>query len=84
MFINTTRNFPVGAVLAVRFKLARSGVEIQARAEVRYCLAGVGVGVEFTEISAEFVQAIEAEINQNPQAELRAGPGIAAGKTGKF
>src|ERR1700748_3073337 len=35
MFINTTRNFPEGAVLMVRFKLAHSGFEISSRAEVR-------------------------------------------------
>lgn len=62
MFINTTRAFPEGAVLNVRFTLALSGEEVQARCEVRYCLPGVGVGVEFIEISAESVHAIEEEI----------------------
>jgi hypothetical protein len=62
MFINTTRNFPVGAVLSVRFKLAHSGFEINTRAEVRYCLLGVGVGVEFMGISPEAIRAIKAEI----------------------
>lgn len=62
MFINTGRVFPEGAVLNVRFRLALSNAEIHARAEVRYCLAGVGVGVEFVEISAEAARAIEREI----------------------
>jgi hypothetical protein len=62
MFINTSRVFPEGAVLNVQFCLAFSGVEIRSRAEVRYCLAGVGVGVEFVEISPEAVAAIESEI----------------------
>lgn len=62
MFINTSRSFPEGAVLVVQFSLGHSGVEISTRAEVRYCLPGVGVGVEFVEISAEAVQAIEKEI----------------------
>jgi hypothetical protein len=62
MFFNTNRNFPEGAVLNVRFRLANSGVEIQTRAEVRYCLAGVGVGVEFVDISPKAVRAIEEEI----------------------
>lgn len=65
MFINTNRNFPEGAVLNVRFRLARSNVEIRSRCEVRYCLAGVGVGVEFIEISAESVRAIEKEIEMS-------------------
>lgn len=62
MFINTNRTFPEGAVLNVRFRLALSGVEIRSRCEVRYCLAGVGVGVEFIGISPENVRAIESEI----------------------
>jgi hypothetical protein len=66
MFINTTRNFPVGAVLTV----------ITTRAEVRYCLAGVGIGVEFVEISPQSVRAIEAEITQSATPDSR-------GRTGK-
>lgn len=75
MFINTVRNFPVGAVLQVRFKLAHSGAEINARAEVRYCLAGVGIGVEFLEMNPESVKAIEAEIGTNPHLTPHASPG---------
>lgn len=67
MFINTNRRFPEGAVLNVRFRLARSGEEVQTRAEVRYCLPGVGVGVEFVEISAEAARAIEEEIQLHEQ-----------------
>jgi|HubBroStandDraft_6_1064221.scaffolds.fasta_scaffold01280_4 hypothetical protein len=62
MFINTSRVFPEGAVLNVHFHLALSGFEIRSRAEVRYCLAGVGVGVEFIEISPDAVEAITKEI----------------------
>lgn len=63
MFINTNRTFPEGAVLNVRFRLTNSGTEIQSRAEVRYCLPGVGVGVEFIGISAEAVRAIAAQVS---------------------
>jgi hypothetical protein len=62
MFINTTKTFPEGAVLNVRFRLAISGHEVKSRAEVRYCLPGVGVGVEFIDIAREHVRAIEKEI----------------------
>jgi PilZ domain len=62
MFINTSRPFPEGAVLNVRFRLAISGEQFQVRCEVRYCLPGVGVGVEFIGISPEAVRAIENEI----------------------
>jgi hypothetical protein len=62
MFFNTTHHFSEGAVLNMRFRLASSGVEIQTRAEVRYCLSGVGVGVEFVDISPKAIRAIEEEI----------------------
>lgn len=62
MFISTARRFPEGSVLKLAFRLARSGVEIETRAEVRYCLTGVGIGVEFVDISAECQRAIESEL----------------------
>jgi len=62
MFINTIRHFPEGSVMAVRFRLAQSGYEVRARAEVRYCLPGVGVGVEFFDLPNEAREAIEEEI----------------------
>src|SRR5258707_9033809 len=63
MFINTTRSYPEGSVLKVRFVLERTGLEVQARTEVRYCLPGVGVGIEFVDISPESRSAIEKELN---------------------
>ena len=59
MFISTARVFPEGAVLNLKFRLAISGAEIATRCEVRYCLPGVGVGVEFIGISPEAVRDIE-------------------------
>jgi hypothetical protein len=37
-------------------------VEVQTRGEVRYCLPGIGIGVEFVGIRPEAVSAIEREI----------------------
>lgn len=71
MFINTTHNFPEGAVLNVQFRLGHSGVQISTRAEVRYCLAGVGVGVEFVDILPDAVKAIQAEVELGHKATLR-------------
>ena len=68
MFINTTKHFPEGAVLNVRFRLARTGMEVQSRCEVRYCLDGVGIGVEFVNISPKAALAIEEELR--PVARL--------------
>jgi PilZ domain len=62
MFVNTARNFPEGAILNLKFMLSLSGVEIQTRCEVRYCLKGVGIGVEFVGISPDAVEDIEREI----------------------
>jgi PilZ domain len=74
MFINTSRNFPEGAVLNVQFRLGQTGAEVVTRAEVRYCLPGVGVGVEFVEISEEAVRAIEKEI------KLQNRPAVGSGR----
>ena len=61
MFINTPARIPEGAVLTVSFHLPRLGHKITARCEVRYCLAGVGVGVEFIALAPEARRAIEEE-----------------------
>lgn len=66
MFINIAKRFPEGAILKLRFRLTRSGVEVHARAEVRYCLPGVGIGVEFIGLPPEYVRAIEEEIAGTP------------------
>ena len=62
MFINTASQFPEGAVLKLKFRLNRSEVEVNTRCEVRYCLPGVGVGVEFVQIGPDAAYAIEKEL----------------------
>jgi len=69
MFINTSRVFPEGSILGVQFRLAISGVEVQTRCEVRYCLPGVGVGVEFVGISSQSAQTIEQEVALSKKEE---------------
>lgn len=63
MFINTSLTFPEGAVLRVKFLLPRTNTQICARGEVRYCLPGVGVGVEFINLEREYVESIERELS---------------------
>jgi len=63
MFINTRTEYPEGAVLKLRFRLSRTGVLVQTRCEVRYCLKGVGIGVEFVDAPPEATRAIEEEIS---------------------
>lgn len=65
MFINTTRQYPEGAVLKLKFRLSRTNVLIQTRCEVRYCLKGVGIGVEFIGAPAETASESEKEISQH-------------------
>jgi len=62
MFIHIPEHFPEGAVLKLEVRLSRSGRDVKTRAEVRYCLPGVGIGVEFVDISKEDQQAIADEI----------------------
>jgi hypothetical protein len=62
MFINTTANFPEGTVLKVQFRLAKSDHPIDVRCEVRYCLPGVGVGIEFLNLPLRDQKAIRDEI----------------------
>ena len=74
MFISTSRSFPEGAVLNLRFALALTGAEIRSRCEVRYCRAGVGIGVEFIGLPLESANMIEKEIalsGSNKQAVPR-------------
>lgn len=65
MFVNTSRAFPEGAVLSLRFALALTGAEIRTRGEVRYCQPGVGVGVEFIGLASEAEELIDREISLN-------------------
>jgi PilZ domain-containing protein len=71
MFFNSPTRFPEGAVLNLRFRLALTGAEVRTRCEVRYCLPGVGVGVEFIDISPEAVRKIEREVQLCKRARLR-------------
>jgi|SRR5271163_105790 len=62
MFVSTPRRFHEGAILNLRFRLDRTDTEVRTRCEVRYCLPGVGVGVEFVGISQEASEAIAREL----------------------
>ncbi len=85
MFIGTSTSFPEGSVLNLRFQLAHSGVEVETRGEVRYCLPGVGVGVEFIEVSHEAEQEIAWEIEcqtkraQTQERKFKKGSGTSRG-----
>ena len=63
MFVNISTHFPEGAIVNLRFCLTRSNVKVQTRGEVRYCLPGVGIGVEFLELRTEAARAIKKELS---------------------
>jgi hypothetical protein len=71
MFVNTSTHLPEGAIVNLRFRLTRSNAEVQTRGEVRYCLPGVGIGVEFVGIRPEAVRAIEREIRASYRTRTR-------------
>lgn len=71
MFISTSRSFPEGAVLNLRFQLQLTGALVETRGEVRYCLPGVGVGVEFIGVSPEARQQITREIQLEDKVRPR-------------
>jgi len=71
MFINTPREFPEGSVLKLNFILTRTGYLVSARGEVRYCLPGIGIGVEFFDISDESREAIIEELESSEPASRR-------------
>jgi hypothetical protein len=64
MFLNTAQSFPLGTVLKISFRLPGANFRVQARGEVRYCLEGVGVGVEFIDISAQAKAAIVSALER--------------------
>ena len=74
MFVNTTTHFPEGAVIKLRFRLTVSNVEVQTRCEVRYCLPGTGIGVEFVGLEAEAAQAIQSELRTISRSRHPKGP----------
>ncbi len=63
IFLTTTMHFPEGAVLNLRFRLTRSDIEVHTRGEVRYCLPGIGIGVEFIGLDPVTMEAIAEEIS---------------------
>jgi hypothetical protein len=70
MFINTPEYFPAGTLLKLHFRLVYSGYELNVQAKVRHYTPGVGVEVEFVELSPDELRAIEEEI-------IMADPGYA-------
>jgi hypothetical protein len=70
MFVNTCQHFPEGAILQISFLLPQTGTRVKSRCEVRYALPGVGVGVEFMDISPADQRAIRNEIKRITSSQV--------------
>jgi c-di-GMP-binding flagellar brake protein YcgR len=66
MFIETRETLPLGSALKVRFRLGETDPICLASAEVRYEIRKVGMGVEFTDISAGDQERIEGYLASVP------------------
>ncbi|MGA1998440.1 MAG: PilZ domain-containing protein [Terriglobales bacterium] len=62
IFINTPHPYPTGAQIRLRFDLLRTGINVEAMGNVRYCLLGIGVGVLFVNLPEYARAAIEKEL----------------------
>lgn len=62
MFINTPDNLSVGSLLRLQFRLALTNLPIAVEAVVRHVVDGIGVGVEFINLSPEVEWAVEREM----------------------
>ena len=71
MFINTPRAYPPGAQVRLRFDLLRTGINVEAQGNVRYCLLGIGVGVQFVNLPECARAAIEKELEIIKNEEVR-------------
>jgi hypothetical protein len=63
MFIATPFTFLPGANLQLRFDLVCTGTTVEALGKVRYCVPGVGVGVQFLDLPGACRLAIEKELS---------------------
>jgi len=71
MFINTPHPYPTGAQIRLRFDLLRTGINVEAMGNVRYCLLGIGVGVQFVNLPEYARAAIEKELEEIKNEEVR-------------
>lgn len=61
-FVESRTNLPVGGRASIRFRLGES--EIVAQVEVRYAFAGIGMGLQFTQVSDADKQTIASFVEQ--------------------
>ena len=65
----------------MRFRLVLTGALVRARGEVRYCLPGVGIGLEFVGLDPAVLKLLEREVERG--TSLRTSSRNSARSVGK-
>ena len=66
MFIETTNPLPVGSPLTVRFNLDQKDTVVTATAQVAYHVEKMGMGIIFSEIGPQDLEAIQEYVESAP------------------
>ncbi len=64
LFVSAKKPFPRDSEVAVSFQLKSSGQAISCHGRVAYSIAGVGMGIQFFDLSEENRKAIEKFIEE--------------------
>lgn len=63
MFLNDPNPFPKNSAVSLSFRLSPTEPLLSCQGNVVYSLKGVGMGIMFTNISEEILQALEKFVN---------------------
>lgn len=64
LFVGAKKPFPRDSEVAITFQLKSNGPSVSCRGHVAYSIAGVGMGIQFIDLSEENRQAIEKFIEE--------------------
>ena len=68
MFLKTTATPPVNTEVRLRFSLEPGAPALEAMGRILYIVKGRGLGIEFTDLSAEIQSRIEEFVTRPEQA----------------
>jgi PilZ domain len=64
VFISAKEPFPMGSDIALELQLASGGEALSARGKVVYSLKGLGMGIQFTDVSAEILATLQKFVDE--------------------
>jgi c-di-GMP-binding flagellar brake protein YcgR len=76
VFLETKQSMVVGSELNLRFHLDKEGPIVHVRAEVKYEVVKLGMGVQFVDLAPEDLKRIEAYVSKLQSAPRRTSPKI--------